>query len=309
MTVYQLPYGSDTLSFMLPADRYDVEWIEPSYTPPAADPLAVIRQALENPVDGKLLSSYKGVKSVIIAINDKTRPVPHEYLLPPLLDQLHAAGIPPAAIRFLIATGTHLPMLPEEFDRILPLSISSKYAVLSHNCDDESNLVSCGSTSRGTPVWANRDFLKADLRIVVGNIEPHHFAGFSGGYKTAAIGLVGRKTINHNHAMLTEPGSQIAEYTHNPLRQDIEEIGDAMGIHFALNAILNGDKKIVHAVCGSPRQVMQAGIPSARLSARHQLAVRSTWSLPQPAAHRKILIFTRLRKPLPMPLYLLVMVV
>jgi nickel-dependent lactate racemase len=121
-------------------------------------------------------------------------------------------------------------------------------------------LVSLGVTPRGTHIIASRALMEADLRVVVGNIEPHHFAGFSGGYKTAAIGLAGRQTITENHAMLIEPGSGIAVFDGNPLRQDIEEIGQAMGIHVALNAVLNGEKKIVQAVCGSPRAVMQAGI-------------------------------------------------
>ena len=96
---------------------------------------------------------------------------------------------------------------------------------------------------------------------MVGNIEPHHFAGFSGGHKTAAIGLTGRQTINKNHAMLIEPGARIAEFTNNPLRQDIEEIGNLVGGNIALNAILNGEKKIVQAVCGDPSAVIWEGIP------------------------------------------------
>jgi lactate racemase len=255
-----LPYGN--AYFSLPhLEQAHVEWIEPAYTPPAPDPIQEVREALQNPVDGHPLADYRGVKSAAIAINDKTRPVPHEHLLPPLLDALRDIGLADSEIRFFIATGTHLPMLPEEFDRILPAEIISRYQIFSHNCDDEANLVNCGQTSRGTLVRANRQFLSADLRIVVGNIEPHHFAGFSGGHKTAAIGLTSRVTINHNHAMLADPGARIAAYDGNPLRADIDEIGEAMGVHFALNAILNGEKKIVQVVAGSPLAVMQAGIP------------------------------------------------
>jgi lactate racemase len=264
MPQYQLPYGKGICEFDIPADRFDLEWIEPPFVPAAADPIEIVRRALANPVDGLSLSDFRGARSVVIAVNDKTRPVPHEHLLPPLLELLHANGISQEAVSFAIATGTHLPMPPSEYYRVLPESIYSRYTVFSHNCDDEANLVSCGTTSRGTQVWANRAFLQADLRIVVGNIEPHHFAGFSGGYKTAAIGLVGRKTINNNHAMLTEPGSRMALFDDNPLRQDIEEIGETMGVHFALNAILNGEKKIVQAVWGTPPGVMRAGIPISR---------------------------------------------
>lgn len=100
----------------------------------------------------------------------------------------------------------------------------------------------------------------SDLKIVVGNIEPHQFAGFSGGVKTAAIGLSGMETIQHNHAMLIHPDSRLGNYENNPVRQDIEEIGKIIGIHLALNAILNQDKEIVHVLAGDPRTVIQSGI-------------------------------------------------
>jgi lactate racemase len=260
MTIFQLPYGHDRLPLNLPT-AYTADWIEPPYTPPASDPLVVVERAIANPVDGKPISSYLPSRKVAIAINDKTRPVPHEHLIPPLLNALLSAGISADAIAFFIATGTHIPMPAEEYGRILPEDICEKYRVVSHNCDDEENLKSLGTTTRGTIIRVNRDFLESDLRIVVGNIEPHHFAGFSGGYKTVAIGLGARDTINQNHAMLVHPDSRIAEFSRNPLRQDIEEIGKASGVHFALNAILNGEKKIVQAVSGSPQAVMQAGIP------------------------------------------------
>ena len=260
MSLFHLPYGHTELSVELPG-HFITDWIEPAYIPPAPDPRQVVVDALANPVGGISLAQYRGAKTVAIAINDKTRPVPHEELLPPLLDALHCVGIPDSAITFYIAMGTHLPLPAEEFERVLPLELIQKYRVVSHNCDDREGLVFLSTTARGSPVWANRSFVASDLKIVVGNIEPHHFAGFSGGYKSAAIGLAGRETINHNHALLVYPNSRIAEFDHNPLRQDIEEIGDAMGVQFALNAILNGEKKIVRAVSGDPRAVMQAGIP------------------------------------------------
>ena len=263
MTSYQLPYGHSQLTLHID-DACAVDWIEPPFVPAADAPQEVVREALRHPVDGSSLQAYAGAHRVAIAINDKTRPVPHEHLLPPLLDQLLAIGIPEKAIQFFVATGTHVPMLPEEMTRILPAEIAGRFEVISHDCDDQANLAYLGATTRGTPIWLNRRFLEADLKIVVGDIEPHHFAGFSGGYKTAAIGLSGRETINNNHKMLVEPGARIAEFEKNPLRQDIDEIGDAFGVQFALNAILNGEKHIVSAVSGSPRAVMQAGVPLSR---------------------------------------------
>ncbi len=273
-----LPYGHSELIVHLP-DSFQVDWIAPPYVTPAPDPLEVVRQALANPVDHIPLQTYAGAKSVAIAINDKTRPVPHEFLLPPCLRRWNLIGIRREAVKLMIATGTHLPMQADEFQRILPEEIISKYCIISHQIDERSNYVSLGSTSYGTPVNINRTFYESDLKIVVGNIEPHHFAGFSGGYKTAAIGLGSRETINPNHAMLADEHATIGEYDQNPLRQDIEEMGDRIGVQFALNAILNGEKKIVRAVSGSPRAVMKAGIPLSREICQFKTAGRAvmTW--------------------------------
>jgi nickel-dependent lactate racemase len=155
-------------------------------------------------------------------------------------------------------------MQAEELKLILPQEIIERYPVISHDCDDASNLIYLGETRQQTPVSVNRLFYEADIRIVTGNLEPHHFMGFSGGAKSAGVGLAGRKTINHNHAMLLDPLSHVGEYDHNPTRQDIEEVGQMMGIHFALNVVMNAEREIVRAFSGSPLSVMQAGIPAAR---------------------------------------------
>jgi nickel-dependent lactate racemase len=168
-------------------------------------------------------------------------------------------------------------MTPEEFPAILPAEIWKRYAVVSHDAEDEDQLIYLGETSRGTPVWSNKDFVRSDLKIVVGNIEPHQFAGFSGGVKSAAIGLSGFRTINHNHALMTHPDSLIGVYENNPARQDIEEIGGLIGVDLALNAILNHQRQIVQALAGDPFAVMQAGVPLSRQVC--QIAVASLYGL------------------------------
>lgn len=284
---YQLAFGTEKILLRFP-EEFHVDLIEPAYISPAVDPLEVVRHAIQNPVDGRFIGDYRPCKSVVIAINDKTRPVPNLELLPPLLEELHSIGILRTSIKFLIATGTHTPMQSAEYSRILTQDIYQNYEVISHDCDDESGLIFCGTTLHGTPVWVNRIFKEADLRILVGNIEPHHFAGFSGGYKTAAIGLTGRQTINKNHSMLIEPGAKIAEFDNNPLRQDIEEIGKIIGGKVvALNAILNGDKKIVRAVFGEPSVVMNKGIPfceqfcQVRTNEKFDLVIASVGGAPK----------------------------
>lgn len=263
MKSYTIPYGKGTLTFSIP-DQYRVDVISPRHVPAAEQPVTLVEQAIRQPIGGGYLEKFNTASSVAIAINDKTRPVPNHFLLPPLLRALEEIGIKRQSIRFIIASGTHVPMRADEFKSILPEEILRDYPVTAHDADDAVNLVQLGETSSHTPVSINRFFYEADLKIVIGDIEPHHFAGFSGGMKTAAIGLAGRDTIDRNHRMIIDPRTVIAEFEGNPLRQDIEEIGRKVGVHLALNALLNIDREIVHVLFGDPLEVMKKGIPLSR---------------------------------------------
>jgi len=255
--IHPLRYGRSSLNLDV-VDSETVDVIVPPKVKGCSDPLHEIENALQNPLDTDPCI-FQNVKSVAIGINDKTRPVPHEYLLPPLLAFLQNKGVARENIRLFIATGIHLPMDRDEFIKILPREIIEQYSITCHDCD-HSPLVDLGLTSRGTPVYINRDFYTADLKITVGNIEPHHFMGYSGGAKTAAIGLAGRGTINHNHAFITHPSAISGHYEDNPMRQDAEEIGRKIGLQFVLNTLLNHEKEIVHVIAGDPRSVMSTGI-------------------------------------------------
>lgn len=263
MPKFTIPYGKTELSFNLPDARH-VTLIAPQAAAPAPDPLAVVNRALDEPVGGVTLADFSDARSAAIAVNDKTRPVPHRHLLPPLLARLEDLGLPPEAITLLIATGTHSPMTPDEYPAILPPDIIERYPIICHNADNEASLIHLGQTERGTPVWLNRHYAQADLRLVVGNMEPHQFMGFSGGVKSAVIGLAGPETIHHNHAMMADAQAKLGSYGDNPARQDVEEIGRLVDIHFALNAILNRQKQIVRAIAGQPQAVMEQGIPLVR---------------------------------------------
>jgi lactate racemase len=282
----QVPYGRSVLTASLP-DHFGVDIIEAPEARPAADPSGVVRTALDNLLGGIKWSDFAGARSVAIAINDKTRPVPHHQLLPPLSEHLAALGIPDSAITFYVAVGTHPPMTPDEFPATLPDAILKRYRVVSHNSENDDMLINLGETPAGTPVWSNKAYVGSDFKIVVGNIEPHQFVGFSGGVKTAAIGLAGVKTINRNHALLTHPDSKLGEYEANPARQDVEEIGKRVGIHLALNAILNQDKQIVHVLAGDPRAVMRAGIPLSRQVCQVGVPAKYGLMISSPGGHPK----------------------
>jgi lactate racemase len=270
----EIPYGKAALFGTVP-DDVRVDLLEPPAIPPAPDPLEAVEAALEAPLGGFDFGALTGVRTAAIAINDKTRPVPHTVLLPPLLRRLEALGLAPTDIHLIVATGLHAPMRPEEFPAILPSEVLQRYPVESHDARDPARLVYRGETGRGTPVWVNLQFAEADLRIVLGAIEPHQFEGFSGGVKSAAIGLGGANTIQHNHVLMSLPGARLGEFEANPARQDVEEIGAKIGVHFALNAVLNQSKLLVHALAGEPRAVMTSGVPLARQAC--QLAVTSRY--------------------------------
>ena len=257
---FTLPYGKSKLELFMD-EALQIDHYLPTETKCEGENSLQIDSAIRNTNNIFQIFSNLGNKTnVAITINDKTRPVPNNQLFPPLLNKLFELGIQKENILIIIATGTHVPMPEEEFTMLLKPEILKEYKVISHNCDDDANLTYKGTTSRGTQVYVNSLYDQADLKIVVGDIEPHHFAGFSGGYKSASIGVSGRKTINHNHALLQDPNSSVGRYEDNPLRQDIEEIGELIGVDLALNAILNEKKEIQHVFFGHPKDVIQAGI-------------------------------------------------
>lgn len=219
-----------------------------------------------------------------IAINDKTRPVPYSALLPPLLSVLTHNGIKKEHIKFYVANGTHVP--DSNLNYLKPLENNlDGFEFLQHSCDDD--LLYLGETSYKTPVFINRKFYQSDLKISVGNIEPHHFAVYSGGVKTPAIGLAGRETITKNHSLLKDEHSVICEYENNKLRMDIEKIGEFLDLDLALNCVQTNDHVIVRIFFDKPKTVMRKGIPivdelfSTPMDKKYDLVIASAGGYPK----------------------------
>jgi len=261
MMEYSVPYGRGKQDFQLPED-WQVSVLKPRSRKALDKPAQEIRRVL-----GLLKDKHRakgGSAKAAIAINDKTRPVPHRILLPPLLKWLETSGYRRENITLIIAVGTHTPMPIEEHRLIVPEEIAREFRIISHDSKDAENLVDLGMTSAGTPCKVNRIYAEADLRIVTGNIEPHQYMGWSGGVKSAVIGLGGEESIRKNHGMLTKEGAGPCRYEDNPVRMDVEESGGLIGIHLALNVVMNDEKEIVAVFAGNPVCVMEEGIREAK---------------------------------------------
>lgn len=262
MTEFSLPYGSSQLTFQIPQE-FGLDELIPKPSHPMIDPDMAINQALADPLGKTNLSSFSDAQSVGIAINDKTRPVPHPNPIYPLLKHLESLSFNPENITLFVSSGTHAPMTRAELPSILNEEIIARYPIIVHDCD-QSPMVDLGKTGYKTPFQLNADFFNCDLKISLGNIEPHHFMGFSGGVKTAVIGLASRESINANHAMLSHPQAKSGIYHINPMRQDIEEMGRKAEINFSLGTVLDEHKQILQVFFGEPVTVMKAAIPLVR---------------------------------------------
>jgi len=251
-----VPYGKGRLIFRPPVGT-EVTCIQPREVPAVSDGRAEVERSLRFPLGRVNLEKLRGARDVVIVVSDKTRPVPNGEILPALLARLQQQGIRDSHITLLVATGAHEPMGPDEFGSILPLEIVERYSVLTHDVADERNLQWVGTTSRGTPVWINRRYLEADVQILVGNVDPHQFVGFTGGAKGVVIGLGGLATIEANHSMMEYPLARMGIDRGNPVREDIDEGGKLVGIDFVINVVLNGQHQIVRAFAGTPEAVAE----------------------------------------------------
>ncbi len=244
----ELAYGTSGLTIELPDDRTTV--IEPDYPPPLPDPQSAILNALRNPIDSPTLRSLaRNGQSVAISVCDVTRPVPTAEIVPVLLDELD--HLPKDRITILVATGTHRSNSHEELERMLGPEVVANYPVICHNAFDPNALVSAAPPVDGVPVLLNRHWVDADVCITLGLVEPHFFAGFSGGPKMVAPGLAGVETIMklHSAPLIAHPDATWAVTEANPVHDAIRRIARDTGVSFAIDVTVDDEHRItsVHA--------------------------------------------------------------
>jgi nickel-dependent lactate racemase len=259
----RLQYGTDGLAF--DTDAADLTVIEPRYVPGLRDEAAAFRAALRRPIGTRPLRELVGPEDrVAVVIPDITRPMPSDRLLPWLFAEL--AHVPARRVTIINGTGSHRANTPAELARMVGPEVAAAYRIVNHAAQDASALGHVGASPDGRPVFLNRAYVEADRRIVVGFIEPHFMAGFSGGYKGIFPALADIDSITHYHraAVIADPRSTWGVLDGNPTQAQIRANGALLPLDFCVNVTLNRDRAITGFYCGDPIVAHEEGCAAAR---------------------------------------------
>jgi len=244
----QIDYGKRGLTLDLPGEIHVLQRPE---TPALLNETAAIREALRHPLSSPALRELvRPHDTVAIVFSDITRPMPNDRVLPVLLDEL--SHVAPENITLINALGTHRPNTPDELRTMLGDRIVDTFHIVQHDAWDDATLVKVGTSERGYPLRVNRLYLESDVRILTGFVEPHFFAGFSGGPKAVLPGVAGIDTImrNHDYTMLADPGATWLQTEGNPVYQEIERCARMTEPTFILNVTLNSHRHISAVYAG-----------------------------------------------------------
>lgn len=243
-----LKYGKGALRIEVP-DHSTI--IEPRHTDSLVNEKEAVKRALRQPIGLPALKSMvKPTDKVAIVISDITRPTPNHKLIPWLLEELE--HVPSRQFVIINGTGTHRDQTRDEFVQMLGEDVVSRIRIINHHCHNPEELTRVGKSSFGCDVYLNKEYVEADFRIVTGFIEPHFFAGFSGGPKGIMPGIAGIETILtfHNARMIGDPLSTWGNLQRNPLQEMAGEVNQMCKPDFMLNVTLNGEKEITQVFAG-----------------------------------------------------------
>ena len=254
-----IPYGRGFQTLHVPDERLKAVLTPAHEAHQQADQQALVLQALRSPVGSAPVSELaKGKQRITLITSDHTRPVPSALTLPLYLAEIRR-GNPEAEITILVATGVHRATTETELRQKFGDGIVDNERIVVHDADAE-DLVMMGILPSGGDLWLDRLVAEADLVISEGFVEPHFFAGFSGGRKSILPGVAGRKTImyNHNAGFIAHPGSRQGSLESNPIHRDMVFAAQTAGLAFILNVILDSDKRVVAAFAGDPVKAHEA---------------------------------------------------
>lgn len=248
MKEVQLLYGTKGLSIKVPDDAVIVE---PTHVEGLPDEEKAVMEALHNPIGcPSLPEMVKPTDQVAIVISDITRPTPNHKLVPWLIKAL--PHVPHENFVIINGTGTHRDQTEEEFRQMMGDWVVDHIKIVNNHCFEKESLIKVGESSFGCEAYLNKEYVEADFRIVTGFIEPHFFAGFSGGPKGILPGIAGIDTIEafHNARMIGDPKSTWGNINKNPLQEMAREVNHMCKPHFMLNVTLNADKAITRVFAG-----------------------------------------------------------
>ena len=263
---YHVPYGRGAIEFELP-EGYSGTVLESRSRPPVASVDDAIAAALATPVAGpRLRDLARPGMRVAIVVTDITRACPDHQLVPPLLAELAEAGVRESDISIVVGIGMHRPSTPEDMREKLGGELAGRLRIVNPEPSDPGHLVDLGRTANGVPAVVNRTVAEADLVVATGIVEPHQYAGYSGGRKAVAIGAGSEATITHTHgpAMLEHPNVRLDRVDGNPFHEAISEIAERAGLRFVLNVVMNEGKEIVAVRAGRPDAALRSLIAVAR---------------------------------------------
>jgi nickel-dependent lactate racemase len=264
--MYSVPYGKTHLEFdLLPEVHGTV--VESRRVEPLADVAGAVTEALANPVaSAPLHEMTKPGDSVCIVFTDVTRASPDRLLIPPILAEIAAAGVRDEDVTLLCGIGMHRSSTREERVAKLGADVVARYRIVDNEPQNPGALVDLGATSGGVPVLVHRAVVEVDLLMATGLVEPHQYAGYSGGRKTVAIGAAGEPTIEYTHgpAFLDHPDTRLGRTEGNPFHEAIIEAARRAGLRFILNVVLDGERRVLKVAAGEPEETHRQLVAFAR---------------------------------------------
>ncbi len=260
MAVVRVAYGRDGMNVDIP-DENLIGVYESALPPAVSDGTAEVIRAMNEPIGSPDLSELaKNKNSAVIIASDHTRPVPSRNIIPEMLRRLRS-GNPDIKITILIATGCHRETTAAELEAKFGKEIVANEKIIIHDCTDENMLVDMGVLPSGGRLRINREAVETDLLISEGFIEPHFFAGFSGGRKSILPGIAARETVMANHCaeFIASPFARTGILENNPIHQDMLFAMKQAKLAYIVNVVINSDKKIIRAFAGDPESAHASG--------------------------------------------------
>jgi nickel-dependent lactate racemase len=257
-----LDYGRTGLEVDLPADRV-VGPLHLRPAPPLPDPEAAIAAALRRPVGTPPLAEVaRGRRDACVLVCDVTRPVPNRLILPPLLRTLEEQGIARRDVLVLVATGLHRPNEGAELEEMLGPDVVANYRVENHHGKARQEHDYLGTTPSGVPIWLDSRYLRADLKITTGLIEPHLMAGYSGGRKVICPGIAALETVEawHSPRFLRHPKADCGILEGNPVHEENTRIALLAGCDFIVNVCVDGRRRVTWVGAGDMIRAWEEGV-------------------------------------------------